>query len=82
MAVEFVVLRQYADEMSARMAAMVLEANGVPAHVSADTAGGTLPNLALAFPVRLIVSADDAELALELLDTPADPPDDEDGDAA
>jgi hypothetical protein len=74
MADELVVLRQFGDEMSAEMAAMMLEANGVPARVSADTAGGALPNLALAFPVRLIVRAEDAELALELLDTPADPP--------
>lgn len=74
------VLRQYADEMSARMAAMVLEANGVPARVSADTAGGAIPALAIVFPVRLIVRAEDAELARELLDTPADePPPDDDG---
>ncbi|HEX3158686.1 MAG TPA: DUF2007 domain-containing protein [Gemmatimonadaceae bacterium] len=79
MADELVVLRQYADEMSAQMAAMALEANGVPARVSADTAGGALPNLALVFPVRLIVRAEDAELARELLDTPVDAPlDDED----
>lgn len=77
---ELVVLRQYADEMSARMAAMVLEANGVPAQVSADTAGGAIPALAIVFPVRLIVRAEDAELARELLDTPAAaPPPDDDG---
>lgn len=68
---ELIVLRQYANELSARMDAMVLEANGVPARVSADTAGGAIPALALAFPVRLIVRAEDAELALELLDTTA-----------
>lgn len=77
MADEYVVLREYADELSARMAAMALEANEVPAHVSADTAGGALPSLAFAFPVRLIVRADDAELAREILDTPAPPPPDD-----
>ena len=74
---DLIVVRQYADELSARMSAMMLEANGVPAQVSADTAGGALPSLALGFPVRLIVRAEDAELARELLDTPADPPSDD-----
>jgi hypothetical protein len=67
---DLVVLRQYGDELSARLDAMALEANGIPAQVSADTAGGTLPSLALTFPVRLIVRAEDVELARELLDTP------------
>ncbi|HEY0972250.1 MAG TPA: hypothetical protein VGE02_14875 [Gemmatimonadales bacterium] len=72
MADELVVLREYSSEIAARMDAMALEANGVPARVSADTAGGVLPNLALSFPVRLIVRAADAELALQLLDTSAE----------
>lgn len=67
---ELIVLRRYGDELSAQLDAMALEANGIPAHVSADTAGGALPSLALAFPVRLIVRAADATAAQELLDTP------------
>ena len=35
-----------------------------------------LPSLALAFPVRLIVRAADADIARELLDTDAPPPPD------
>lgn len=70
---DLVVLREYADEMSARIAALSLEANGIPARVSADTAGGALPSLALVFPVRLIVRAADADLARRLLDTDAPP---------
>lgn len=70
MADDLVVLRQYGDELSAQMDALALEANGIPAQVSADTAGGALPSLAFAFPVRLIVRADDAATARELLDTP------------
>ena len=77
MADDLVVLRQYVDELSARVDAMALEANGIPARVSADTAGGALPSMALAFPVRLIVRAPDAALARELLDTPAEPWDDD-----
>ena len=70
MADELIVLRRYGDELSAQMDAMALEANGIPARVSADTAGGALPSLAFAFPVRLIVRAEDAGAARELLDTP------------
>jgi hypothetical protein len=67
-----VVLRTYGNEVDASLAASVLEANGVPAQVSADTAGGAYPSLALSFPVRLLVRGRDAALAREILDTPAD----------
>lgn len=70
---EVVTLRRYSDEMSARLAAMVLEANGVPAQVLADNAGGMLPSMALVFPIRLLVRAEDAALARDLLDTAAEP---------
>ena len=69
---EIVVLRKYANELDARLAATILEANGIPAQVLADTAGGAYPSLALLFPVRLLVHADDAADAAEILDTPAD----------
>ena len=72
MADELVVVRRYIDEISAQIDAMSLEANGVPAMVSADTAGGALPSMALVFPVRLLVRAEDATFARELLHTPAD----------
>lgn len=77
MADDIVVLREYGNEVEAQFAATVLEANGVPARVLADTAGGALPSMALVFPVRLLVRALDADLARELLDTPADPPPEE-----
>lgn len=78
---DIVVLRTYANEFQARLEAAVLEANGVPARVSADTAGGAVPSMALLMPVRLLVLAEDAALAAEILDAPADPPpDDGDGD--
>ena len=69
---DIVVLREYANEFDARFAATILEANGIPAQVLADTAGGAYPSLALLFPVRLLVRADDASDAAEILDTPAD----------
>jgi hypothetical protein len=74
---DLLVLRRFGDELSARLAAMSLEANGIPARVSADTGGGALPSLALGFPVRLIVRAEDAAIARELLERSAgsdDPP--------
>ena len=71
-----VVLRSFSTEVEAHLAAAVLEANGIPAQVVADTAGGAIPAIAVIFPVRLVVLAGDAELARELLDTPADPPED------
>ena len=74
MAEDIVVLREYGNEVEARFAATVLEANGVPAHVTADNAGGAFPSMSVLFPVRLLVRAMDADLARELLDTPADPP--------
>ena len=73
---EVVVLRKYSTEVEARLAQSVLEANGIPAEVSADTAGGALPSIALVFPVRLLVREGDAALARELLDTTAEPPTD------
>jgi hypothetical protein len=70
---KLVVVRRFTDEMAARLAALTLEANGIPAQVFADTAGGMLPNLSLLFPARLLVRAEDEALARELLDTPATP---------
>ena len=69
-------LRKFSTEVEARLAASVLEANGIPAEVLADTAGGALPSIALVFPIRLLVRASDADVARELLDTSVDPPDD------
>ena len=67
-----VVLRTYADELTARLDAAVLEANGIPAQVVADTAAGAYPSMALLFPVRLLVLADDETLGRAILDTPYD----------
>lgn len=79
---DIVVLRTFGNELEAHLAATVLEANGIPAQVLADTAGGAYPSIALVFPVRLLVRAEDADLAREILDTPVEPaPDDPDGDA-
>ena len=77
---DIVVLRTYGNEIEAGLAASVLEANGVQAQVSADTAGGAYPSMALLFPIRLMVRAADAALALEILDTAVDASTTEDAD--
>lgn len=66
---DIVVLRTYVSELEAGLAATILEANGIPAQVLADTAGGAYPSMALVFPARLLVRAEDAAVALEILDT-------------
>ena len=71
MSEEIVVLRKFSLETDAQFAATVLEANGIPAQVIADTAGGAFPSLALLFPIRLFVRASDAALARALLDSDA-----------
>ena len=68
-AADIVVLRTFDNEVSARFAATVLEANGIPAQIAADTAGGALPSMALLFPVRLLVRAEDETIARDLLDS-------------
>jgi hypothetical protein len=69
---DLVVARTFLDEVSAELARTVLEANGVPALVLSDTAGGALPAMAMVFPVRLLVLREDEQFARELLDTAAD----------
>ncbi|MEO6525578.1 MAG: DUF2007 domain-containing protein [Gemmatimonadaceae bacterium] len=71
---DIIVLREFGTELDAQFASAVLEANGIPARVAADTAGGALPSIAMLYPVRLLVRAGDASLARELLDSTADPP--------
>ena len=67
---DIVVLRTFVNEIEAQLAATILEANGIPAQVLADTAGGAYPSMGLVFPTRLLVRADDATVATEILDTP------------
>lgn len=74
---DIVVLRKYGMEVEARFDSTVLEANGIPSTVLVDTAGGAFPSLAVVFPIRLLVRAEDAELARALLDTSDELPEDE-----
>lgn len=71
---DIVVVRTYFNGLDAQLDAAVLEANGVPARVSGEVGGRLHPGL----PIRLLTRAEDAALAIEILDAPAGTPDDED----
>jgi len=70
-----IVLRTYATEVAAELARATLEANGVSALVRSADAAGLLRYVQ---GVELLVRAEDAELALELLDGDEDEDDDAD----
>jgi len=65
---ELVVIRTFADGISAAIAQAALEANDVPALVVGDDAGGVHPALTFAHGVRLAVRHVDAVRALHVLD--------------
>ena len=67
-----VVIRKFQVEHEAELARAVLESNGVRAVVLRDNAGGMLPMLQPLFQMRLVVAAEDAELARRILDEPVD----------
>lgn len=65
---DLTVLRNYTTEADAQMAAAILEANGIPAVVMADNAGGAIPSMSYVFPTRLLVRTEDAAEAHEILE--------------
>jgi len=67
---DFVVVESYRWRYEAEMARGLLEDAGLSALVSADDAGGALAGLGSvlgSFPVRLLVPAEEAALAREIL---------------
>lgn len=69
---EPVVIRTYQIEHEADLARAILEANGVRAVVLRDNAGGMLPMLQALFQIRLVVAAEDADVARQILDEPVE----------
>jgi hypothetical protein len=61
------VIRTFANDVDARLAESVLEANGIESIVVSDSAGGMMPYLNALHPVRLMVQEADVELALSLI---------------
>lgn len=70
---ELVVIRTFADTISAHIAQAALDANDIVAVIVGDDAGGLYPALTFSHGVRLAVQHADAVRALRLLDTPGSP---------
>ena len=65
---DLVTVGNYFDRMGAELAKSILDGSGIQSYVSADDTGGMRPALLTgAGGVRLIVRAEDAERASELL---------------
>ena len=65
---DIVVIRTFADSISAHIAQAALDANDVQSIIVGDDAGGAYPALAFSHGVRLAVKHSDAVKALRLLD--------------
>jgi hypothetical protein len=63
-----VVVRTYAGEIEASLAASRLGSEGIGVHIHKDDVGGAYPPLQMAGGVRLLVSPDDLERAKKILD--------------
>jgi hypothetical protein len=68
-----VVLETFYSRIEAEMAAGLLESEGVETMVLADDAGGTYPMLQFLRGVRLMVAAEDAYRARQILRDMAEP---------
>jgi putative signal transducing protein len=65
---EIVVVRTFNDRIEADLAASALDAAGIESMIRDDDAGGMQPALALTNGVQLLVHADDASAAGDILD--------------
>lgn len=69
---ELVTVRTFTNDLEANVAKGALEAFGIDCMLSRDDAGGQRPHLAFSGGVRLLVRAEDAERAAEVLRTDAE----------
>lgn len=72
---ELVVIRTFADTISAHIAQAALDAHDIPSVILGDDAGGLYPALTFSHGVRLAVQHTSAVRALRLLDSPTELPD-------
>ncbi len=70
---ELVVIRTFADPISAHIAQAALDAYDIRSIIVGDDAGGAYPALAFSNGVRLAVKHTDAMKALRFLDTEREP---------
>ena len=68
-----VVVRTFLNRFEADVAKSALDAVDIESIIRADDAGGMRPAMWMGQPVELLVRADDAERAEEILDTIAQP---------
>ena len=66
------IIRSFSDRGEAEIARGLLEAEGIPAALSADDFGKTGPALDISTGIQLVVEGEDADRALELLDQRTD----------
>jgi hypothetical protein len=66
---ELFVIRTFWNDVEARLAESVLDANGIDCTIIADNAGGMLPYLNAMHPIRLVVKKVDVDTAIALLDS-------------
>ncbi|HTC23582.1 MAG TPA: DUF2007 domain-containing protein [Gemmatimonadales bacterium] len=62
-----VIVRRFMNEPDADLARAILAANGIEARILRDDAGGMLPAMSLMSELRLVVAAEDADAAVEIL---------------
>lgn len=71
-----VTIRSFASEPEANIARGALEAFGIDCTLSSDDCGGQRIHLAITEGIRLLVRAEDAESAEQVLTTPPEPQND------
>jgi hypothetical protein len=64
---DLVLLKVFKSDMEAKMASDILESDGIVTIISADNEGGMNPSLSLSQGVRLLVSGNDLEKAVTIL---------------
>jgi len=74
------ILRTFNNEIEAEMAMSALEAAGIESVMLRDDCGGVQPAMGLTAGIRVQISDDDLEAALEVLDAPTEPAEFADGD--
>jgi len=68
---DLVAIRTLSSELEANVVKSALDAFGVECMISSDDCGGQRPPLALTQGIRVLVKAEDAERAEEVLTIPA-----------
>ena len=72
---ELVTVARFFTHAEADIAKSALDAAEIESMISSDDAGGVRPGMDMGSPIRLMVRAEDAARAREVLETPAQPVD-------